>query len=166
MRRRALILAALLLGVAAASAREERLPPSKLPKPIADAVQARFPDAVVKSASKEADGEAMYYEVSIKQNDRHIDVTLTPEGEIAVIETTIDRSDLPDAVTSALADNYPEATYRAVEEVVEVDGTQERLVYYEIELVAADKSKHEVRITPDGASMTEADDEGDGEDEG
>ena len=67
-------------------------------------------------------------------------------------------ADLPMAVTKALKDEYPGATYRIVEEIVEVEKKQERLAYYEVRLVAADKRAMEVQVTPDGKKVTEEED--------
>jgi len=79
-----------------------------------------------------------------------MDVTLTPEGKITLIEKEIDRKDLPKAVAETFNKKYPKATYKIVEEVIKVVDGKETLEYYEALLVTADKKTFEVEVLPDG----------------
>jgi hypothetical protein len=140
-----------------ARAGEEKVPLDKLPKAVADGVKKRFPDAELTEASKEDENGKTVYEVSIKDKGHNIDVTLTPEGTLVSIEKEIAAKDLPKAVADTLDQKYPKATFKTIEEVVKVRDGKEKLEYYEILLVTAEKKKLEVTITPDGKLNHEED---------
>lgn len=149
----------LLLLVAVARSQEEqqeeKVPLDKVPKPVMEAVKARFKDAKVTGASKETEDGKLVYEVTIKDKNQNIDVTLTPEGEILEIEKEIAAKDLPKVVAKALADKYPKATYKIVEEIFKVEKKQEKLAYYEVLLTTADKKRLEVQVTAEGKIVKE-----------
>jgi hypothetical protein len=145
----------LALAGLAAPALGGNVPLREVPKPVLDAVRARFKDARITGADREREGGTWVYEVSIKHQGRNIDVTLTPEGAILLIKTEVAATDLPEPAARALAANYPGATYRAVEEVITVQGGREELAYYEIELVTARRRTLDVRVSVDGRILKE-----------
>ena len=147
--------AVLLLSVALARGDEEKVPLDKVPKPVVEAVKARFKNAEVTGASREMEKGQVVYEVTIKDRGQNIDVTLTPQGEILLIEKEIAARDLPRAAARALEGKYPRATYKIVEEIVKVEKKQERLAYYEVLLVTAGKETLEVLVTPEGKIVKE-----------
>ncbi len=153
----ALAAVGLLVLVTGAKADEEKVPLDKVPKPVLNAVKARFPNAKVVQAGKENEGGKTVYEIAIKDKDQSIDVTVTPDGKIAEIEKTIATKALPAAVTTALEKKYPKATLQKAEEVIKVTGGQEKLAYYEVVLVTAQKKKMEVEVAPDGKIAKEED---------
>lgn len=153
-----------LLVPAAASAREEKVRLDRVPAPVMDTVKARFGDAAVKGAGKEKENGKLVYEITLEEKGRNVDVTVTPSGDLLLIERSVPESALPAPVAATLASKYPGATYRVIEEIVEVDKGQERLASYEIELTTADRHTREVKVRPDGAALTE-EEEADGEDE-
>jgi uncharacterized membrane protein YkoI len=146
--------ALVMLGVLA-HADEEKVPLDKVPKPVMDAVKARFKDAKVTGATKEMEDKKLVYEVTIKHEDHNIDVTLTPEGEILMIEKEIAAKDLPMAVAKALQTKYPKATYKIVEEIIKVQQKEEKLAYYEVLLVTAEKQALEVQVNAEGKILKE-----------
>ncbi len=154
MSRLGLVLAAVVLGVSGGRADEEPVPLDKLPKAISDAVKKRFPKAelveAAKETSKDGDKEKVEYEVSLKDGGSKIDVMLTPEGVITLIEKEIAAKDLPKAVADTLSEKYPKATYTTVEELIKVTGGKEALDVYEVVLVTAEKKTFEVKVTPAG----------------
>src|SRR5260221_1073112 len=91
-----------LLASSTARADEEKVPLDKLPKAVVDAVKAKFPDAKLVSAEKELEDGKPVYEVAIKDKDQNIEVTVTPEGKIILIEKEIAAKDLPKAVAEAM----------------------------------------------------------------
>jgi hypothetical protein len=141
---------ALLILTAAAPARGDNVPLHTVPRPVLDAVRARFKDARIASAEKDHAGAGFVYEVTINHQGQHIDVTLTGEGALLLIKREIAATDLPEPVAQALVDGYPEATYRVVEAVIKVQGPHERLAYYELDLVTAGRRLVEVRVSTDG----------------
>jgi len=154
---RRLALAALAVVVLAAAARtdEEQVPLDKVPKAVLDAAKKRFPKAELKGASKEtADGKTTY-EITFKEGGKNIDVTLTPDGVITLIEKEVAFKDLPTAVAATLNKKYPKATYGMIEEVIKVEGARESLEYYEAHLTTADKKVMEAEVLPDGKLKAE-----------
>src|SRR5882757_1236943 len=151
MRQLVIAAAALIVLAAPVRADEEKVPLDKVPKPFLEAVKKRFPKAEVKEASKETnDDKKTVFEVTLKEDGKNIDVTLTPEGKITLIEKEIDRKDLPKAVAETFDKKYPKAMYKIVEEVIKVVDGKETLEYYEALLVTADKKTFEVEVLLDG----------------
>jgi uncharacterized membrane protein YkoI len=146
---------ALLLLAVVVRGDEEKVSLDKVPRPIMEAVKARFKDAAVTGASKETEDGKLVYEVTIKHKGQNIDVTLTPEGEVLMIEKEITAKDLPRAAARALEEKYPRATYKIVEEIVKVEKKVEKLAYYEVLLVTADKKTLEVQVTAEGKIVNE-----------
>lgn len=152
------------LVVAGGRADEEKLPLDKLPKAVSEAVKKRFPKAelveAAKETSKDGDKEKVEYEVTIKDGGTKIDVMLTPDGKITLIEKEIAAKDLPKAVTEALDAKYPKATLKVVEEVIKVTDGKEALDFYEVLLVTAEKQTFEVKLTA-GGKITETEEKTD-----
>ena len=146
---------ALLLLAAAAHAGELTL--DKVPAPIRDAAQARFTDAKVVEAAKDKSEEGKdIYEIGMEDKDHNrIDLTLTPEGSITLIEMQIARKDLPEAVAKTLEKKYPKARYRLVEKILEVVENAEKLKQYEVVLVTPKKQIWGVEVAVDGKVLTE-----------
>lgn len=129
---------------------EEKVSLDKVPKAVLEAVKLRFKDAKIIGAAKEIEDDKLVYEITIKQMGRNVDVTVTPAGAILMIEREIAARDLPRPVLKTLEEKYPKATYKLVEEIIKVDGKEEKLAYYEILLVTTQKRKLEVQLAPDG----------------
>jgi uncharacterized membrane protein YkoI len=146
---------AFFLACAPARADEEKVALDKVPRPILDAVKARFEGAEVTGAGKETEDGKPVFEITIKHKGQNIDVTLSPEGEILVIEKEIAASDLPRAVSRAMEEKYPKATYKIVEQIVKVEKKKEKLADYEVQLVTEDRKGLEVEVTPEGKILNE-----------
>lgn len=142
-----------VMAVIAATVRadEEKVPLDKLPKAVTDAVKKRFPKLEPKEATKEVtEDKKTVYEVTLTEDKKNIDVTLTPEGIIVMIEKEIDRKDLPKAVAAAIDAKYPDATYKICEEIIPVKDGKETLESYEVLLETKDKKLIEVVLSTDG----------------
>jgi hypothetical protein len=137
-------------ATAAARADEEQITLDKVPKPVLEAAKKRFPKAEVKAASKEGEGDKLVYEVTLKQDGKNIDVTITPAGKITLIERELAFKDLPKAVAETFTKKYPKATYQIIEEVIKVEDGKEATEYYEAHLTTADKKVVESEVLPDG----------------
>ncbi|MFO0852448.1 MAG: PepSY-like domain-containing protein [Gemmataceae bacterium] len=145
------LLTASFVTAFAVRAGEEKVPLDKVPAAIRDAVAKRFPKAKIKGAAKEQDDAKKWvYEITLKQDKLNIDVTVTPEGAITLIEQELTFKDLPTAVAATFEARYPKATYKIVESVTRVKDGKETLEYYEALLTAADKKAYEVEVLPDG----------------
>ena len=128
-----------------ARADEEKVPLDKLPKAVAGAVEKMFPKAKVVSASKELADKKTVYEITIKNGEQNVQVTVTPEGEITEVEKEIAAKDLPKEVTAVLDDKYPKAKIEKAEEV-----TKGKELTYEVLLVTKDKKTLEIKFDPKG----------------
>ncbi len=137
--------------IAFVRADEEKIDLEKVPKPVLDAVKAKFPDAKLTAAAKETDGDKVVYEVSFTFKDHKYEVECTPEGKFIAIDKQIEAKDLPKEVAKTLEDKYPKAKYNIIEEVTK-DG---KIAEYEIELTTADKKSIEVVIDPAGKVIKE-----------
>jgi hypothetical protein len=145
----ALVTAALVASVGRAD--EEKVPLDRLPKAVADAVKKRFPRLDAKEATKEVtEDKKTVYEVTVTEGRKKIDVTLTPEGVIVMVEKEIDRNDLPEAVAAAIDAKYPDAAYKICEEIMPVKDGEEKLESYEVLLETKDKKLVEVVVSPEG----------------
>lgn len=143
--------ATVALIVTGGRADEENVPLDKLPKAIVETVKKRFPKLEITEATKEVtEDKKTVYEVTLKENKKTIDVTLTPEGVLVMIEREIDHKDLPKAVAAAIDAKYPGATYKIREEIIAVKGGKETLESYEVLLETKDKKRVEVVLSPDG----------------
>ena len=141
--------AALSLGLmVVAQAAEVSL--TSVPKPVLHTVKTRFKNAMLVGASEEktAEGKA-FYEVSLKERGRSIDVTLSPEGAMSVIEKQIARKELPKPMADTLSKRYPGAKYTMFEQVFEVEAGKETLVYYEAVLIDSGKQTWAVELALD-----------------
>ena len=146
-----------VLGVAAlasvAGAQEKEIRLRDAPIAVIQNVTARVPNAKVSGVSTETEGGKQTYEVSLKERGRNIDVTATPDGVVTLIEKEITARELPAAVTRLLREKYPKASYKIVESVTNVSGSQETLAFYEVLLVDARKQRLEVQVAADGSRI-------------
>ncbi len=153
--RRQRALGLLLVFVACGGEQEETIIIDAVPAAVMSTVRARFPNASVKEAAQENKEGQTFYEVSLADGSRTIDVTATPEGRLVAIEGALAASDLPAPVAQALAAKYPRAAYRIIEDVTTTEGGAERLAYYEVLVETADKRYVEVQIALDGKILKE-----------
>jgi uncharacterized membrane protein YkoI len=136
-----------VLGLVAGLGRadEEKVPLSKLPKKVVDAVKAKYPDAKLVKAEKEKEDNETVYEVAIENDGQKLEVHVKPDGTITEVERVIAIKDLPAKVAKAIEKKYPKASLKLAEEVTK--GTK---VYYEVVLETADNKKFEIVLSPSG----------------
>jgi hypothetical protein len=148
------LLISTLVGVVAlvgkSWADEEKVALDKLPPAVSAAAKKRFPKAEFTEASKEVEDGKTMYEISLKDGGHKIDATFTADGKLTTIEKQIASKDLPKAVVAALSSKYPGASYKTVEEVIQVKDGNETLAYYETLLETPDHKRVEVEVGTDG----------------
>src|SRR5712692_8932999 len=115
--------------------KEEKVPLDKVPKAVLDAFKAKFPEAKVTQASKEIEEGKTIFELAFTYKDHKYEMEVEPNGTIIAIDKQLDEKELPEAVAKTLAEKYPKAKYKIIEEVTKKD----KIEYYEIELTTADK---------------------------
>jgi hypothetical protein len=141
---------AVILSCGTTSAAESKVALSDVPPAGVEAVKAMFPAAEVTGAAKETENGKTFFEVTLKQKGRTIDVTVGLDGKIQLIEREISDKDLPQAVSQAIAAKYPQAIYKIVEQVDTVKDGQSTLDFFEALLETTDKKQLEVQVSPDG----------------
>ncbi len=154
----------LLLGTLAGGATAGEVTLDKVPAPVMDAVKAWFADAKVTGAGKEKTPEGQeVYEISLENKSYpNIDVTVTTEGAILLIEKQITRKNLPEPVLTSLEGKYAKAKYKIVEEIIDVvESTEvagkkeEKLRAYEVLLMTPEKQLWSVELGLDGKILKE-----------
>ncbi len=130
---------------------EEKVPLDKLPKAVSEAVMKKFPKAKMISASKEKEKDKIVYEVQIKNEGYSMDVTVSAEGKILLVEKEIPVKELPKVITDAVETKYPKSTITSAEEISKDD----KITKYEMVITTADKKKLEVSFDPKGKFLEE-----------
>jgi uncharacterized membrane protein YkoI len=120
-------------------------------KAVGEAIQKKFPDAKLTEAAQESENGETFYELSFTYKDHNYDVECTPSGDFRKIEKHIEVKELPRAVAKILDEKYPKASLNEILEVTMKD----RVEFYEVALVTADKSEVEVQIDPKGKILKE-----------
>ena len=146
----AIVASLLLISLTAIHAAEEKTALKDVPKSVIDAVKKRFPKGELTEGAKEEEEGKTFFEVSVKQDGKNIDVSLTPEGVITMIEKQIDSKDLPKVVSQGVEKKYPKAKYEIAEEVTIVQDGKEKLSYYEVLVSTPDDKKVEIEVELDG----------------
>jgi uncharacterized membrane protein YkoI len=116
----------------------------KVPANVTAAFNKKFPGASSVKWSKE---NAKEFEAEFKLNNNSVSANFGTDGAWTETETTINASELPAAVTSAIKTKYPGSTVTLSEKVEKPEKT-----YYEVELKANNKKK-ELEISPEGKFM-------------
>jgi uncharacterized membrane protein YkoI len=145
-----LCFAAVLLPTLVARSAEEKIKPEQLPKAVADAVKARFPEGKITDAAKEEDDGKVVYDVELKMNGRKYESDILADGTILEVEKEVDAKDLPAAVTKAVEAQYPKSTIKEVMEVDKVKGKEEKPDHYEVTIKTSDGKEVESLLTLDG----------------
>lgn len=147
---------AIVVVAALGPALADNVPLHQVPRPVLDAVRARFKDARIMGAERDRIvGGGFAYEIAIKHEGQSIDVVLTSDGAILAIKREITAADLPPAVARVLAEKYPGATYQEVEAVSALQGGQEVLTHYEIDVMTVQRRALDVRVSPEGRILRE-----------
>jgi uncharacterized membrane protein YkoI len=116
----------------------------KLPANIRAAAEAAAPGLVVAASSMEEEDGKTFYEVSGKVGDQVVEVILTPEGEVVVVERVISVDAVPANVRDAAVAKVPGLVIAMAEEIKRGGATQ-----YELKGKANGK-KFEVKLSEAG----------------
>jgi uncharacterized membrane protein YkoI len=144
-----------------APATAEKIEVAKLPKVVADAINARFPGATLTSAEKETEGEKIVYDIELKHEGRKYEMDVKADGVVVEIEKEIAAKDLPESVSKSLEAKYPKVAIKEIMEVYKVTDKKEKLDHYEVVIDTADKQHLEVTASLDGKSI-DVEDSGNG----
>lgn len=142
------VLGILLLSANIASADETRIARSSVPKPVLDAVVAKYPKAKMLEFSRETEEHGTVYEVKLEASGARVEVEVSPEGAILEEERVISPADLPSAVKAALLrSRYAKAKVERAEKVTATADPEHPT--YELEVVL-DAKRSELVFSADG----------------
>jgi hypothetical protein len=125
--------------------------------PAAEAVKTAFPAASVAKATVESGGALKLYEVELSQEQREITVTVSAEGRIVEVETTMALSEVPkpveEAVKKAVGDGkltkLEKVEHRGTVQAGKITALDPPDVFYEAKYIRWG-IMHEVQWAPDG----------------
>jgi len=139
-----------LIGTVVAADPEQQTAAVELPQAVADAVKAAYPAGVImpERTDKDVDPDETTYEVTLMNHGKRFKVEVDSGGAIREIEGEVDPVDLPKAVTSALAERFPDGVTTSAEEHVDIVQKRETKVF-KVVVVAGGKPL-DVRIQPGG----------------
>ena len=139
-----LFLCLAILGLA----QERRVSGRNVPAAVAAAAAKAYPNAKIKSWSRETEGGKTFYEAEMTDGAVKRDILLLPDGTIDIVEEEIPTIEVPAAVHAALKTRYPKAEINLAEKL-----TKDGAVQYELHIKKA--SKKEVVFTPEGKFVKE-----------
>jgi hypothetical protein len=136
-------------------AEDQQVDPLHLPKLVSDAIMARFPKALLTSATKESDQRQVVYDIELKSDARKYEMDIKADGTISEIEKEIAAKELPIAVVGAVHSRFAGSEIEEAMEVNQVAHGKETLDHYEIVIDTADKRRLELVVALDGTTITQ-----------
>jgi len=128
-----------------AVAGEKEIDIKDLPKAVADAIKAKYPNAKLEEATVDDEDGKTTFEVEIEEGQNELTISLSPEGKILEVEKEVDVKDLPEAVLAAINAKYPKAEIEEAE-LVTADGQE----FYEILIETDNEKSLEVKLDKAG----------------
>lgn len=148
----ALIAATLSLsGLVGAAEKERNISLSDLPPDVKAAADQAVPGAKWKSAEQETDKGSVHYEIKGKgaDNDREVEVEVTPDGKLLQTEIEVPLKEVPDLVRMTLKERWPDLKPKEVKAVTRQNGASG----YEFEEPRGLGKEFEVFISGDGKTV-------------
>ena len=138
--------------------KEERVKPSQLPAPVAQALKTNCPNCVIDKATREVENGVTIYDIEFKSGQGEMDVA--EDGSVIDRETVVRQTDVPPPAMEAIRKAGGKIRQIAKDEVLAElkDGTVIKLDnprdLYEADLVKGNQVA-EIQVTPEG-QVTEA----------
>lgn len=151
----AVLVGLMLVGTGVNAQDKDKLDLTKIPKPVMDALKAKFPKAEITMWEKATEGGVVIYDLEFKSEGRKCEMDVKEDGTIINIEREIQAKDLPKAVAAAVEKKYPKGTIKEIMEIMEMKDKKEVLEGYEVVLDSADKKVVELKLAPDGKILEE-----------
>lgn len=140
----------LSLAIVAALLPLPALADPKLPKPVQDAFEARFPNAVISKVTKEKEKDLVVYDIEFRQGGRKLEADIFADGRIQNWEQEVAPGDLPAAVRASVDQRYPQAALKEAMKITAVTAGEESLEGYEVVLKPQGRREVEMTLAPDG----------------
>ena len=138
-----------MIGCASHSG-EQNLAPDKVPQAVMDTLHAKFPDMAVKKASTERENGQEIVEVTFSARGGSYEAESTPQGKVLAIDRMVEVRDLPEGVTNAIHQKYPDAKITSAEEVTKNDA----VAYHEVNITSGSQ-RMELQVDPAGKILNE-----------
>lgn len=137
----------------AARAEDEKVEIDKLPPKVVATLKAKFPGAMITTATKATENGEVIYDIEMKKDGRKHEMDLKEDGTIVNFENEIAVKDLPAAVTNAVKAKYPGCTIKEAMEVMVIKDKKDVVEEYEVLIDTADKKEVELAVSPDGTKI-------------
>lgn len=150
-----LVAVTLLCMAAQARAGEQRIARADVPKPVLATIEKRFPSAKQLGFERETEKGKVIYEANLLDGTRRIDVDVSPEGALLVVEETIKLEAAPDAVRKGLAaSKYAKMPVTKSEKVTHYEADKVTSVAFEF-VVGPSAKRVEVVFAENGKILKE-----------
>ena len=127
-----------------------RLDPAGVPPQVRAALESRFPGAQITSVEREKEDGRVVYDYELRQDGRKYETDVLEDGTLLEVEKHLAGSEIPEAVSRAVAAKYPSRQIREVMEVNRVAQGRETPDHYEVTLSGGGAGGKEVNVSPDG----------------
>ena len=149
--------AAAFVLVAVACIGDEPKDLDKIPKPVMEALKAKFPNAKIHKWTKETEKGKVVYDIEFKQeNGKKAEADIFEDGTIENFEKEFEAKDLPEAVTAAVEKKYPKAKMKEVMEITDIKDKKEVHGGFEIVLETGEKKEVEVTVSKEGKILEDS----------
>jgi len=148
------------LLITTAMAGESKITKNELPGAVLKAFEKAYPKATIEGLAKEEEDGKIYYEIESLDGRTKRDVLYLAEGTIVEIEEVIAANELPVAVMTTVAREFPEGTILKAEKI-----THNAVVEYGLNIVSG-KETHEIVVDTHGKIVTQDETNEDEEKEG
>ena len=115
---------AISIFASAVSAQETEISRRDVPPAVLSAFSKDYPNAKVLEWEKEIQGGTLYYEAETVDGKLARNIMYSPDGSTAQVEEKVAPKDLPQTVTDAVKQQYPNATVRSANKVTHLDVTE------------------------------------------
>jgi hypothetical protein len=131
----------------------EKVAIDKLPKPVVETIQAKYPKGMLKRATMEkVEGKVIYEVVVNLTKETHVHVVVAADGKLLEIHRHIDPKDLPEKVAKTVTAKYPKGKLEEAEEQTNADG---KIIGYEVVVELDASTVMIVQLDPAGKIQKE-----------
>lgn len=128
----------------------------KIPKPVMESLNAKFPEAKIQKWTKESENGKTVYDIEFKQKGRKAEADIFEDGSIQNFEREFDAKKLPAAVIESVEKKYPKAAMKEVMEITEMKNGKETHGGFEIVLETDAKKSVELTVSKEGKVLEDS----------
>jgi len=128
----------------------------KIPPKVMASLTTKFPDAQIRTWTRETEGDILIYDIEFLQAGRKFEADIKENGTIQNWEAEIQPGDLPARARAVVEERYPGSRLKEVMAITEVTDEEESLQAYEILIETADGMSIELTMAPDGTILEDS----------